>query len=476
MKFFFIVSYLFVFSIGVAQDKPASLPSPLPRNPSQITIDPTTLRERVLDENIPILLSMNQVHQAKVQMAVTRGNLLPSVNMGMVLSVMAGPSFALAMVEFLVPFLLPSRWFDYFQQKDLVEAEKEAYHALELSTYASAVSIYYTHLADIALKEIALKEYADLEKTYDLLIKQDTVLGNVSQSDIQTARSQFKLSEAKVARLEQLLIDERSQIRQALSLPIETQIDFAPSFVAPSTWEQTDIRSAVTQALKVAPESKQLVYLIAAAKKGKWSKVFAFINSASVSTSSFGGGGRGNGGGFGNSSVSFDNLSVSQNVNFGFAYFPAIQLAQKNVEAIQLRQRELVVDNTQVLEKVILSIKQAIHRYEAAKRAEEDFQKVYETAMTRYELGMESLFNALLKRRDVTAAAAEKVAAESNINLLRVTLNRALLLDEFSLIPGCHIDPKTIKDAQGSAWDWVTNIFTGKRSGIELDKACRGHS
>lgn len=467
MKCFFILSTLFVFSMVSAQDKPITI-----TGPTQIAIDPKTLRERILDENIPILLSLNEVHKAKKQMDIARGNLLPSVNMGMVLSIMAGPSFALAMVEFLVPFLLPSRWFDYYQQKDMVEAEKEGYHALELSTYASALSIYYTHLSDIALKEILLKEYDDLAKTLDILIKRDTVLGNVPQSDIQAARSQTELSKAKIAKLEELLIDERSQVRRALSLPIETQISFVPTSVPASPWEQTEIRTAVAEAIKIAPESKQLVHLLEAAKKGKWSKVFAFINSASVGTF---GGGQGGPGGFGNNSVSFSNLSLRQNVNFGFAYFPAIQLAQKDIESIYLRQRELLVDNTQVLEKVILSIKQAIARYEFAKNAEADFQRVYETAMKRYDLGMESLFNVFLKRRDVTAAATERVAAESSLNLFRVTLNRALLFDEFSLVPGCHINTEAIKEARGSAWDWITNIFTGKHSEIELEKACRGH-
>ncbi|OQW53748.1 MAG: hypothetical protein A4S09_06790 [Proteobacteria bacterium SG_bin7] len=468
LTFLFVFSTLSFFAFGSVQNAP-------PTGPAQIIIDPKSLRERLINENIPILQSMNQVHQAKSQMHIARGNLLPSVSMGMALSIMAGPTFALGTVEFLLPFLLPSRWFDYFQQKDLLEAEKEAYHALQLSTYASAASLYYTHLSDIALKEVALNEYVDLAKTHDLLVKRDTVLGNVSQSDILLARSQAELSLARVARIEQLLIDERSQIRQALSLPIETEMTFAPNSVPASRWEITSIRDAVTEAMKVAPESKQLEYLLKAADNGKWSKVFAFISGASVGSSSFGGGNAGNGGGL-NRSVSFDNLTMRQNVNFGFAYFPAIELAQKNVEAIRLRQRELLIDNTQVLEKVILSIKQAVNRYELAKKAEADFQKVYETAVKRYDLGMESLLNVLIKRRQVTEAATEKVAAESSLNLFRVTLNRALILDEFNVIPGCHINTKEVENARGSAWDWITNIFTGKRNGVELDKACRGHT
>lgn len=465
MKFVFSMCFIIVFSLGLIAQVQTQSPIPAP---GRITIDPKTLRERILDENISVLLAMNQVHQAKDQMNIARGNLLPSVNLGMVLSIMSGPSFALGMVEFLLPFLLPSRWFDYFQQRDLLEAEKESYHALQLNTYASAASIYYTHLSDVALKEIVIKEYNDLAQVHAFLVKRDTVLGNVPPSDILFARSQAELSQAKVAKLEELLVDERSHIRQALSLPIETEMSIAESSVPASSWEQAPVGEALKEALNIAPESRQVEFLLKAAKAGKWSKIFAFINGASVSTSNFGGSS-------GVKSVSFDNLSVHQSVNFGFAYFPAIQLAQHNIENVQLRRRELLIENTQILEKVILSLKQAIDRQTYAQRAQDDLQKVYDASLRRFDLGLESLVNVIIKRRQMTEASAEKVAAEASLNLLRVTLNRTLLLDEFRLVPGCHINPETIKDARGGAWDWIKNIFTGKNLGVTIDKACRGH-
>ncbi len=465
MKYFFTILFFVNLTFALA-DQPPQIPDQPKPIPKHVSIDPKTLRELVLDENNEILIGLNHIHQAKDRVNIARGNLLPSVNLSMVLQIMSNPTFALSAVEFLLPFLLPSRWFDYYEQKDMLAAEKDGYHALQLNTYASAYSLYYTLLSDQMLFEVLRKENEDLKQVYDVLVQRDIILGNVSQNDILHAKSQYDLSGAKVAKLEGLLIEERSELRKALALNLETEITLVPTAVPASQWEEKTVPETVEQALLVAPESRQLKSLEKAAERARWSKVFAFISGASVGAQS----------GFntGNiQSVSFNNVVLRQNVSFGFAYFPAIELSQRQIEEVRLRQRELVIDNRQVLEKVVLGLKHALRRRELAARSEASMKDVYQTANRKYELGMETLLNVLLTRRQVTESSAELVAADTYVNLLRVLLNRTLLLDEFSLVPGCNINAEAVKKASGSAWDWIKNVFSGRNNSVSIDKACR---
>lgn len=433
---------------------------------TKITVDPDTLRSKLLEGNIPILVGLNHIHQAKDRVNIARGNLLPSVNLTAVLSVVANPMFALGAIEFLAPFLIPSKWFDFFQSKGLMEAEKQSYWTLQLNMYASALSLYHIMLGDQDLYKILEGEYLDLREIYEILKRKDEILGTVSETDLLHAKAQADQAGARLAKLSQLLIDEKSQLRELLALPIESEISLAPHQLPSSPWEDKSVSEAVDQALKVAPESLQLNSILDAAKNGKWSKVFAFISGASVGTQ----------GGLASGSVqnvSFSNLRANVNVNFGFAYYPAIQLSQKNVEEVQLRIKELKLEQTQVLEKTILGLKKANEEFALSSQAEAQMYEVYKTALTRFELGLETLLNVLLTRKQAAESSVARVQANVLLNQYRITLNRTLIEESFTKLTGCRLDPEIEKKLKIGAWEWLKRKFTGN-TGLSIDQACGG--
>src|SRR4051812_45402677 len=52
----------------------------------ELRLNPETLRKQLLENNLSIIQALNQVHDAKDQVSVARGNLLPSLNLGALLN------------------------------------------------------------------------------------------------------------------------------------------------------------------------------------------------------------------------------------------------------------------------------------------------------------------------------------------------------------------------------------------------------
>ncbi len=392
--------------------------------------NPDSIRRQLLENNLSLELTFKSVQDAKDKVNLARTNLLPSINLGAMLNVSMGPKFILSSVSFLLPFLFPSNWFNLKQEKNLLEAEKISFRVLELNTYGSALSLYYTVMSDSGIAKVYLQEAADYKKIQSNLETQDAILHNVPPEQIKQARSQAEMADLQASKLAELNDQEIAAMRTALNLPLETQISFENSMMPASSFEGKDIALAVAEAERVAPELEQIQFLTKAATNAKWSTVFSFLGAGSLGSQGSASTG---------TSASFGNMNPSGSVSIGASIFPTVKLSNRNIEEVNFQDKVMRQQTTQVLESSINSIKEANKQYGLAVKAEKDLYDVYRAVYTQYQFGQNTLTAVLLARILMVQASVAKAQSATDLNLLRVTLNRAMMSDQFAKIKGCSV-------------------------------------
>jgi multidrug efflux system outer membrane protein len=389
-----------------------------------VEINPETLRNRILHSNVSLMIQANKVHQAKDQINIARGRLFPSINLGTLLLTGGGPTFALGAVEFLLPFLLPTRWFEFFQAKHLMRAEKVAYRILKVNMYASASSLYYQVLNDQDLKRILRVETDHLRKIQSLVESQYQA-GISPIEDLERARAQRALAEINESKVQDLVIQEIATLRHLLAEKTTAEFTLQPTVLPMTYAEELGQEKTETLALEKSLELEQMIHLRSSARLEKWKKIFGFLSKSTLSNSNPSAG------------MSFSNLIGGMGFNFGFDYFPSIRLTQHNLQELSLRAEEVKYESNKTVETAMKQITEAMRRYDLARSAEVDATHVFQTKLSLYELGVETLFSALESRALLRQAQVEALQATTQVNVLRVSLNRILLADEFEKIEEC---------------------------------------
>lgn len=417
------------------------------------------LQSQVLGGNLEVLKALYAVHDAKDQLNIARANLLPSLNLGGMLS-FSGGGFILSSIDILVPFLLPTNWYNYFSEKNLFEAEKISYNTIQLNIYSSALSVYFTMVADRQIYSIFQQQYQDLQDIYEMQKKRAAV-GLIPVSDVMQTQAQAQMAGVKASQLAELSKQEVATIRKALNLPLETVIQLENSDMVNSQFEFEAMQTTVNKANAVSLERKQIAYMVKAAKDQKWAKTFAFLNSASI-------GSRGTTG-----NASFDNMQASGSMSIGFAQIPTYQLNERRIKEIQLQDTILQTENVRIIEATIGSIQEAKNQLDLATQAEIQMAQVYQMRLQSYEQGAATLIEVLQARSQMADASVAKIKAQLDLNLQRTVLHRTLLSAQFGTIKGCQptrMPPEEQKTG-------VIGRIIGKKpseSHTTLDQICRG--
>ncbi len=454
-KIFSIVQFrknYFILFISFIFWGATSFASPIKNAPatSPVIINPQTLKSMLLEQNVGLLIQLNNVYKAKTQVTISRTRLLPSVNLGTLVS--SASSFGLASVSMLMPFLLPSNWLNLTQNQHLLNAQVKAYYISQLNTYSSAYSVYLTIVGDISVREVLYKQYQNYKDIEDL-IAAAVDAGMMNQDQLLQARSQTQLSEILVSQLDTLIIEEKAAIREMLALPLTREIVFEINHVSASPSETLALPILLERANARSPELAQLNSLVLAANAAKWSTAFGFLTGASLSTV------RINGGAFGN-------IGQIGTVNLGFSYFPQVKLADYNIDEIKLQKKQVALDQAQLLEVTIGSIKEASKQYELGISAEKNLQLFYDGEVEKFRAGMTDLLHVLYAGKSLTVALTNKVSSQIHLDTLRVSLNRILLEDKFTQVAACEV-----KRREGGFFDRLGRVFNSAED-ISLDKAC----
>ena len=456
MKLFFNVTIGLCFAIYTTAapiKQPVKKPEPIP---AKVEINPQYLRTRLLTNNLGILKGLNNVYQTKFDVNLKRSQLLPSINLGAALNSQGG-GFFLSSVSFLLPFLIPTNWFNYKESKYIFEAEKFSYYLTKLNTYASAYSTVVTVSADLELKKVLEQQYKNLVKIQEMIqLRYD--FGLVTDTDLSRTKAQTQLAFIQLSQMEQLIVKEIASLRLLLSLPLETEIQIANFKTIDSDIEALPTAEVLQKALAKSPEYAQVLNLISASKEGKWSRAFAFLNGASLSTN-----------GTGNQTTAFNQVTASAQFNFGFGLFPAYKMSQLAIAQLELRKKEIQLELTQMIESNLGVIAMAKAQLDNAIKAEALLNKTLEDQIANYSLGLTDLLHVLDVQNSIVQASTARVQSQNDLNHLRINLHRLMLTDEFQ-----KIEPCKAKLQNASFWIEIKDFFFSTESQKKVEQICLG--
>lgn len=419
-----------------------------------VTINPQTLRTLLLSQNIDIAVALNQVQQAKTHVSQARASLLPSVNLGSVIS--SGPSFMLTSVSFLMPFLMPSKWMDLKESTHLLKAQGISYYLAQINGYASAYSLYMTVLGDMELRNALYRQYENFKAIEDQL-RLPAEVGIIRKEDFLQAQAQAELALVQVSQVDELIVRETAAIRQMLGLSLNQKIIFAPATTAASNYEGWKPQALLDKVHASSPETQQMDSLLLAAEYAKWSKTFGFLSGASLGVNRPVTGG------------SFSSVTSNSSVDFGFGYFPALELSNQNLAQLRLRKQEVRLEQAQLIEATLGAMTEAHKQYNSAVQAEENLRTVYDAEYMRYQVGIVDIVQVLQAGNSLTTAVVNKVKAQTNLNTLRVSLHRMTGDDQFKAIEKCVIERRSSGGIKGR----LGRIFNPGKDRVTIDDVCR---
>ncbi|KYG62919.1 hypothetical protein AZI87_16780 [Bdellovibrio bacteriovorus] len=418
-----------------------------------VKINPTTLRQLFLSRNIDIAIALNEVQQAKTQVSIARGNLLPSVNLGAVIS--SGPSFMLTSVSMLLPFLMPSSWLDLKENTYLLRAQGTSYYLAQLNGYASAYSIYLTVLGDIELRNALQAQYENYEEIAEAL-RLPAEVGIIRKEEYLQAQAQAKNALVQVSQVDELIKREKASVRQMLGLELTQEIVFEGATVPSSAAESMTPTALLEKIHESSPETVQMNAMITAAQYNKWSKAFSFLTGSSLGMNRPASGG------------AFSSVTSTGSVNMGFGYFPSLELSNLNVEQLRLRKKELRYDQAALIESTLGALQEAHRQYQAASLAEANLREVYDAEYKRYQLGITDILHVLQAGNSLTTALLNKVKATTNLHTLRISLHRIMISDQFANIEKCTIE----RQGSGGIKGKLGRIFKPEKYRVSLDEVC----
>jgi len=436
--------------------------------PTNFVLNQHTLQNQLLNSNVDLLQALNSVHMAKDQVNIARAQLLPSLNLGGMLN-FAGGGLFLSSFDFLLPFLVPSNWYNYSTQKNLFQAEKISYHVFQVNTYGSALSVYFALVADRQLQAIYQQQYHDLMEIFEIHKRRNSV-GLAPVVDVMEIQAEAQLAGIRAASLAALSKQEIASVRKFLSLPLQTEIELEYSNMDSSPWEYEALQATANKANEVSLERAQLQYLIKAATTQKWTKMFSFINGLSV-------GGRSTAVGV---DANFQNMQSNGSLSLGFDQFPTYEFNERRIYEIRLQDLSLQQENTRIVESTVNSLEDGRRALDLAIQAVTEMAQVYQIRVNNYKQGATSWLEVLLARTRLVDMQTAQVRAQLDVNLQRAALHRALRTAQFASIKGCSAsaNPPIDKNSSGfigAVKGAIGNLKGKKRveSHATLDQICR---
>ncbi|WP_413578187.1 TolC family protein [Bdellovibrio sp. HCB290] len=423
-----------------------------PAQPATITINPKTLKTRLLENNIELAVQMNNVFKAKDNVDRARRNLLPGINLGAAID--SSVSFSLSSVTMLLPFLLPSKWLDLRENQHLLNAQGESYYISQLNTYSSAFSLYSTIQGDIELRAILNYQYENYKKIEDM-IQMAVDAGMREKSELLQVQAQTQMSRIQVSQMDVLILQEKAAIREMLALPLSTDIKIESFHIASSTAEQQPLQKTVDLSLSRSPELRQLSSMLKATEAAKWSAFWSFLTGATYGAS------RGPQG-------AFADAEGAGSATFNFGNFLILKIGNRELDSIRLQKKQIDFDQAKMVESTVGSLRESQMQLTLARQAEANLEALYEAELQKFQMGATDLLHVLSAGNNLTSAYTSRVKAQTNLDTLRVGLHRMMISDHFGLIQKCQI----YKKGTGGLTGKLGRIFNPKKDNMSLDQAC----
>jgi outer membrane protein TolC len=421
----------------------------------KVTINPETLRAALYSGDTSVLSGLNSLYKAKEEVNGARAALLPSL--GVKAAFGGQPTFALSAISVLLPFLLPGNWHALDATKHQLTANGYAYQLVLLNDYASILSIYTQIQGDMALRGVYVQERDNLRSIAEA-VSDEVAVGTALQSDLSQATAQVQLVETQINQVDELLARETASLRKVMGLSLTKNLEIAPYHFAELDAESETPIAIYNRIHDSAPEQRQIDSLIAAAKQSKYTTEWSFLTGSSLAVSTDYGG------------SSFGHLTGGIGVDLGFGLLPAIHLSSLDIAALQIRKREISLEQQNVVESAIGSVTAAKAAVENARLARDNYQNALQAELDKLKLGNSTLISVFTVSNFATQAGVIYANSVADLDGQRINLNRVLISNQFAKIPTCHLDNMK----SGGIFGFFKSLFGSKKQRyISIDDMCR---
>jgi outer membrane protein TolC len=334
-------------------------------------------------------------------------HLLPQITMGTIANNLT-PSFGsiLGSIGDLAPFLLPSRWIEAGQAKDLSRAEQDAQKLMRLDTGTQVEGLFYTFARDRVARDFY---EATLSKAVavrnEVKIRED--LGQLAVGSTDNMNSTINQIEQSLSVFNQLLAEDLSALSQALGLSnpegvLDAQIDHeeAPIEQAPSFSFDEVSQAAISRAF----ELDQIDDLIDSATKGKQIKYFSWLDPAG-----------------------------DPGLGLGFALPSQIEISQSQIRELQITRDQMKAVISKKALNAVTDYHQSLQAYRLALDGMSIQERLLDQAIINLEAGTKvDLFGLVQIFQNDLSAQIAREAAVANYRVARAQINRLLLLGYYS--------------------------------------------
>ncbi|MBC7690239.1 MAG: hypothetical protein H7222_00590 [Methylotenera sp.] len=353
-------------------------------------------------QNFSVRQEAERVFQAKKQVKVAVGNLLPHIRPGGILAIaFGGPSGIIGVVGDLLPFLFPSNWFKARATKRLLEAERDSFSSLMGNEVFEVESLYYAVSRDQILAGLIDSHLAWLDQIYNRL-RVEEIAGSLPGG----SADYFRFNTLK-------LKDDRSNLTELLS--IESQaLKFAAGLPTDGTGLQ--LQTMALPDLNDAPAKDAKDYLQISRDRSYELSALGWLIEASR---------------YSRKAVVFGFLDPSSEQAIGFSLAPQIQIAKSQTRELQVLQEST---GSLISQRVIDSItlhNESISRYKLAAETSSTVQRELTRLIQRHDSGdvtldskvfideLSSLQNdLLLSEVNKLSQASRNLVAKSRLNRL----------------------------------------------------------
>lgn len=407
---------------------PGQPPGPPPQNrysTKPFVLTPLSLRKELLEKNFNVLYGGNRVHQSRMQVDNARNALLPSLNLSFLAYGTHGA--ALAAADFLLGFLVPSKWFDLARQKENLQAEEQAYYILKLNQYNSGLNMYYGLSSDMQLRNFLVGQINDAQEL-EILAEEALQEGFGTEIDLEQASAQVSESRSDYLRVQSLLENQIGQLKMTMGFRQDQEFYIDYVELSPSKLESMSEKRAFETAFWNSPELKQVNHLLDASDKNLWSSVFGFVNNFTASGAAGAGG-----------SSAFSNLDGHGSLNLGFTQISQYKLAKAEKQNIQIRKRELQYEMERVVYTALRQLALAQEAVEEAQYSMGQQESIYEKQKEFYLDGRLGFSELLQTRQRMQRAKLAEVQSRASLQILRASLQRMGREGLYYPISGCYV-------------------------------------
>lgn len=376
--------------------------------------------KRVSERNYKVQENALKVYQAKANIEVARGNLLPKLNLWMIVGAVVDPTSLWDRIPDIAPFLVPANWFRLRENELLYLSEKEGYRALWGNEVYTAKALYLQTLLDQRLLSHVQTSVNDLERVYRIVQTRE-VFGGVAPGTARDIEIRMLGLREDQQNLKILVEREKSELSYALGYSADAQLTLS-SVNLPDFGDLKPINTSAYEfrVLSISPERRQFDHFLSVLSQVKNEIKFNFLGVSSMSRGAAGG--------------VFDSLPIPNGLGFGNASAAKIVDAQKEIVLTQKRgveetiRRQLMAISTQY--------NSDLYNYAGYQRRLTLARESKDAILRRIQLGenVDVLQLSEVSKGQIQAEAAIYTVQFRNLTL-RDRLNRMLFTGDYAMQP-----------------------------------------